>query len=140
MPKNFDKKDWGDITIRTALAHSVNAAARRGGGKWWAIDNVVAMANRAGMNYKIQPTPAIALGSYDITPLEAAGAYTVFANGGEYVKPSFVSLVRSQDGQSIYKNTIEKKQVLDPRVAYVMTNLMEEVLRTGTAAGVRAQV
>jgi penicillin-binding protein 1B len=55
------------------------------------------------------------------------------------VKPSFVSLVRSQDGASIYKNTIEKKQVLDPRVAYVMTNLMEEVLRTGTAAGVRAK-
>jgi penicillin-binding protein 1B len=137
-PKNFDKKDWGDITIRTALAHSVNVAAVEVG-QMVGFDNVVAMANRAGMNYKIQPTPAVALGSYDITPLEAAGAYTVFANGGEYVKPSFVSLVRSQDGASIYKNTIEKKQVLDPRVAYVMTNLMEEVLRTGTAAGVRAK-
>ena len=51
------------------------------------------------MNYKIQPTPAVALGAYEITPLEAAGAYTVFANGGDYVKPTFLRLVRSQRRQ-----------------------------------------
>ena len=90
------------------------------------------------MNYKIQPTPAVALGSYEITPLEAIGAYTVFANQGDYVKPNFISLVRSQDGKVVYRNQPEHKQVLDPRVAYLMTNLMEEVLRSGTAAGVRA--
>ena len=55
------------------------------------FDSVVEMANRAGMNYKIQPTPAVALGAYEITPLEAAGAYTIFANQGDYVKPNFVS-------------------------------------------------
>jgi penicillin-binding protein 1B len=102
-------------------------------------DNVVAMANRAGMNYKIQPTPAVALGAYEITPLEAAGAYTMFANSGTYVKPSFISLIRSQDGASIYKDKPETHQALDPRVAYLMTSMMEEVLRTGTAAGVRAR-
>src|SRR5208283_2678380 len=99
---------------------------------------VVEMANRAGMNYNIQPTPAVALGSYEITPLEAIGAYTVFANQGDYVKPNFISLVRSQDGKVVYRNQLEHKQVLDPRVAYLMTNLMEEVLRSGTAAAVRA--
>ncbi len=137
-PKNFDKKSWGDITIREALAHSVNVAAVEVA-QMVGYDNVVAMANRAGMNYKIQPTPAVALGSYDITPLEAAGAYTPFANGGEYVKPSFINLVRAQDGHTVYQNTLEKKKVLDPRVAYLMTNMMEEVLRSGTAAGVRAK-
>ncbi len=55
------------------------------------------------------------------------------------MKPSFISLVRSQDGKSIYKDKPETKQALDPRVAYLMTSLMEEVLRTGTAAGVRAR-
>ena len=55
------------------------------------FDAVVDMANRAGMNYKIQPTPAVALGAYEITPLEAAGAYTIFANDGDYLKPSFLS-------------------------------------------------
>jgi penicillin-binding protein 1B len=100
---------------------------------------VVEMANRAGMNYKIQPTPAVALGAYEITPIEAAGAYTIFSNHGAYVKPSFITMVRSQDGDVAYKNQIREKQVLDPRVAYLMTNLMEEVLRSGTAAGVRAR-
>ncbi len=66
-------------------------------------DKVVEMANRAGMNYKIQPTPAVALGAYEITPLEAVGAYTIFANQGEYVKPNFISLVRSQDGKVVYQ-------------------------------------
>jgi penicillin-binding protein 1B len=91
------------------------------------------------MNYKIQPTPAVALGAYEITPVEAAGAYTIFANQGDYVKPSFVKLVRGQDGRALFRNKPEEKQVLDPRVAYLMTNLMEEVLRSGTAAGVKAQ-
>jgi penicillin-binding protein 1B len=137
-PKNFDKKTWGDITIREALAHSVNVAAVQVA-EMVGYDNVVNMAHRAGMNDKILATPAVALGSYDVTPLEAAGAYTVFANGGEYVKPNFVSLVRSEDGKALYKNTPEQKQVLDPRVAYLMTSMMEEVLRSGTAAGVRGK-
>jgi len=103
------------------------------------FDAVVDMANRAGMNYKIQPTPAVALGAYEITPLEAAGAYTMFANRGAYVRPSFLTLVRDHDGKTLFKNQIEPKQVLDPRVAYLMTNLLEEVLRSGTGAGVRSR-
>lgn len=137
-PKNFDRRTWGDITVREALAHSVNVAAVQVG-EMAGFDNIVKLAHLAGMNEKIQATPAVALGSYDITPLEAAGAYTVFSNGGVYVKPNFISLVRAQDGQAIYKNAPDRKKVLDPRVAYVMTSLMEEVLRSGTAAGVRAK-
>jgi penicillin-binding protein 1B len=106
-------------------------------GQMVGFDAVVDMANRAGMNYKIQPTPAVALGAYEITPVEAAGAYTIFANGGDYVKPSFFSMVRAQDGKVLFKNKVEEKQVLDPRVAYLTTSLLEEVLRTGSAAGVR---
>jgi penicillin-binding protein 1B len=136
-PSNFEHKFYGDVTMRQALAHSLNVATVKLA-EMVGYDAVVEMANRAGMNYKIQPTPAVALGAYEITPLEAAGAYTVFANQGEYVKPDFIQLVRSQDGKVIYKNKIQQKQVLDPRVAYLMTNLLEEVLRSGTAAGVRA--
>jgi penicillin-binding protein 1B len=99
----------------------------------------VEMANRAGMNYKIHPTPAVALGSYEITPLEAAGAYTMFANGGDFLKPSFLTVVRDDKGKVVYKNKTNDKQALDQRVAYLMTSMMEEVLRTGTAAGVRAK-
>jgi penicillin-binding protein 1B len=137
-PKDMDQEYRGDVTLREALAHSLNnptvSLAEMVG-----YGNVVAMANRAGMNYKIQPTPAVALGSYEITPLEAAGAYTMFANQGVYVKPSFLTLVRDNAGKTLYRNQIERKQALDPRVAYLMTNLLEEVLRSGTGAGVRYQ-
>jgi penicillin-binding protein 1B len=137
-PKNFDGKFKGRITLRQALAESRNVptvkVALMAG-----LDSVVDLANKAGMNYKIQPTPAVALGSYEITPLEAAAAYTIFANGGNFIKPSMISLVRDKDGKTAFKNKIESKQVLDPRVAYLTTNLMEEVMRTGTAAGVRAR-
>ncbi len=137
-PSNFKHEFHGIVTLRDALAHSLNVATVKVA-EMVGYDAVVDMANRAGMNYKIQPTPAVALGAYEITPMEAAGAYTIFANHGDYVKPSLLSMVRTQDGKVIYKNRIEEKQVLDPRVAYLMTNLMEEVLRSGTAAGVRAR-
>ena len=136
-PANFKNEYHGTVTLREALAHSLNNATVKLA-EMVGYNKVVEMANRAGMNYKIQPTPAVALGSYEITPLEAVGAYTVFSNQGDYVKPDFISLVRSQDGKVVFRNQIEHKQVLDPRVAYLMTNLMEEVLRSGTAAGVRA--
>jgi penicillin-binding protein 1B len=138
QPSNFEKKFYGDVTLRDALAHSLNVATVKVA-EMVGYDNVVAMAKRAGMNDNILATPAVALGSYEITPLEAAGAYTMFANGGTYVKPSLISLVRSQNGKTIYKDKPETKKELDPRVAYLMTSLMEEVLRTGTAAGVRAR-
>jgi penicillin-binding protein 1B len=137
-PGNFEKKFYGTVTLREALAHSLNVATVKVG-QMVGFDAVVDMANRAGMNYKIQPTPAVALGAYEITPVEAVGAYTIFANAGDYLKPSFLSLVRAQDGKVVFKNKLEEKQVLDPRVAYLTTSLMEEVLRTGTAAGVTAR-
>jgi penicillin-binding protein 1B len=137
-PSNFEHKFYGDVSLRTALAKSLNVSTVKVA-EMVGYDRVVEMANRAGMNYKIQPTPAVALGAYEITPVEAAGAYTVFANGGEYVRPTFLRLVRSNDGKAVYKGKPEQKPAIDPRVAYLMTNLMEEVLRTGTAAGVRAR-
>ena len=137
-PSNFEKKFYGPVTLRDALARSLNVATVKVA-QMVGFDAVVNMANRAGMNYKIQPTPSVALGAYEITPLEAAGAYTMFANFGEFVKPSFLSLVRSQDGKIVYKNKLDQKQVLDPRVAFLTTSLMEEVLRSGTGAGVRAR-
>jgi penicillin-binding protein 1B len=137
-PSNFKHQFYGTVTLRQALAHSMNVATVKVG-EMVGFDTVVELAKKAGLNYNIQPTPAVALGSYEVTPMEMAGAYTIFANQGVYVKPNFVSMVRSQDGKAIYNNKKEERTVLDPRVAYLMTNLMEEVMRSGTAAGVRAR-
>jgi penicillin-binding protein 1B len=136
-PSDFERSYRGDVTVREALAHSLNIPTVKVA-ETVGYDRVVNMAMRAGMNDRIRATPAVALGSYDITPLEAVGAYTIFANQGTYIKPSFVSLVRSQDNKVPYKEKLEQKHVVDSRVTYLMTSLMEEVLRSGTAAGVRA--
>jgi penicillin-binding protein 1B len=80
----------------------------------------------------------VALGAYDITPFEAVGAYTMFSNGGRYVKPDFLELVRDQTGRELYRHKEQSKQVLDQRVAYIITNLLQDVLIHGTAAGARA--
>ncbi|MGA2132941.1 MAG: PBP1A family penicillin-binding protein [Bryobacteraceae bacterium] len=135
-PSNFKHEFHGTVTLRQALAKSMNVATVKVG-EMVGFDAVVNLAKEAGLNYNIQPTPAVALGSYDVTPMEMAGAYTMFANGGVWVKPNFVTQVRARNGQQIYENKPEKRTVLDPRVAYLMTNLMEEVMRSGTAAGVR---
>jgi penicillin-binding protein 1B len=137
-PSNFKHEFHGTVTFRQALAKSMNVAAVKVA-EMVGYDAVVAMAKKAGLNYDIQPTPAVALGAYEVTPLEMAGAYTMFANEGIYVKPSFIAAVRSQKGRTIFTNKAEERSVLDPRVAYLMTNLMEEVMRSGTAAGVRAR-
>ena len=137
-PSNFKHEFYGTVTLRQALAHSLNVATVKVG-EMVGFETVVDLANKAGLNYDIHATPAVALGAYDVTPMEMAGAYTIFANQGVYVKPNFVSMVRAQDGRDIYSSKKEERTVLDPRVAYLITNLMEEVMRSGTAAGVRAR-
>jgi penicillin-binding protein 1B len=136
-PSNFEHKFYGEVTLRRALAKSINVATVKVA-EMVGYDKVVQMANRAGLR-GIEPTPAVALGSYEVTPLDIAGAYTMFANQGVLVKPSFISMVRGENGESIYTNKIDKHQALDPRIAYLMTNLMEEVIRSGTAAGLRGR-
>jgi penicillin-binding protein 1B len=137
-PSNFKHEFHGTVTFRQALAKSMNVATVKVA-EMVGYDKVVEMARRAGLNDDIQPTPAVALGAYDVSPLEMAGAYTAFANQGTYVKPNFISLVRAQNGKAIYANKTETHPALDPRVAYLVTNLMEEVMRSGTAAGVRSR-
>lgn len=66
-----------------------------------------------------------------------SGAYTVFTNSGDRVKPTFIKTIRDQNGASIFQETEERKKALDPRVAYLVEQMMEEVLRSGTGADVR---
>jgi penicillin-binding protein 1B len=137
-PANFRNEFFGTLTLRNALAKSDNVAAVKVA-QMVGYPAVVSVARLAGLNGDIQPTPAVALGSYDVTPFEMAGAYTPFANGGMWVKPQVVSRVRNADGESIHGGQSETRQAMDPRVAYLMTNMLEEVMRSGTAAGVRTR-
>jgi penicillin-binding protein 1B len=137
QPGNYHNEFMGDVTLRDALAHSLNVAtvslASHVGYR-----NVVQMAQRSGLNSAIRATPSVALGAYETTPLEIAGAYTTFANQGVNVKPVTVSRVATSDGRTIYRSSRESHPALDPRVNYLLVSMLQEVLRTGTGAGVRS--
>lgn len=137
-PVDFHHSDWnGTVTVSEALAKSLNVptvevAEETGYGV------VADLAHKVGLE-DIQPTPAEALGAYDVTPLQIAAAYTMFANGGVMVKPRFVSKIVDSRGVGVWASQPESTKILDPRVNFLMISLMEEVLRSGTGAGVRAR-
>jgi penicillin-binding protein 1B len=138
QPANYRQEVFGTLTLRKALAKSDNVAAVKVA-QSVGYGAVVAMARRAGLNDDIKATPSVALGSYAVTPLEMAAAWTMFANGGLWVKPQMVTQVRDSDGDTIRTEQHESRQALDPRVAYLMVNMLQEVMRSGTAAGVRSR-
>jgi len=137
-PANFGHTFSGDVTVRQALAKSMNIPTVKLA-EMTGYRAVAKVAQSAGLGPNIRPTPSIALGAYEATPLDMAGAYTIYANQGMYVKPSLIRDVRTRTGEVIYSRHAEAHSVLDPRVAYLMVNLMEETLRTGTGAGVRSR-
>ena len=137
-PGNFEHEFYGPVTLRHALAKSLNVATIKVA-EMVGYQTVVNLAHRSGISEDVKATPAMAIGSYDATPIEMAGAYTVFANGGVHVQPSLISLVKEHGGRVLLDQKPQTKPVLDPRVAYLMVNMLEEVMRTGTAAGVRSR-
>ncbi len=137
QPRNYHAAYHGMVTARYALAHSLNnptvqLAEMVGYGR------VAALAHAAGLS-SVRATPAMALGSYDATPLEMAGAYTVFANSGTRISPSLVASVRDEHGEMVQDFRTDNSPVLDPRVAYVLTTMMQGVLDSGTGVTVRAR-
>lgn len=136
-PDNFEHQFHGQVTLREALAKSMNVATVRLA-EMTGYDEVVRLAKEAGMREEIQPTPAVALGAYGVTPLEIAGAYTIFANRGMRERPVLIDSVREKSGESVYNAGSAGRRVLDPRVAYLMVDMLGEVLRSGTGAGIHS--
>jgi penicillin-binding protein 1B len=134
-PRNYKGEFHGQVTAIYALAHSLNNATI-GLASEVGFDNVAALAREAGIK-NARGTPSVALGSYDATPLDMAGAYTVFANNGLHLDPWMLASVRTPSGDIITDYTPTSKQVLDPRVAYLTTNLMEGVMNFGYGYEVR---
>lgn len=134
-PHDFEDKYYGDVTARFALQKSLNNAtislAQMVG-----YGNVAALARDAGIT-SVRATPAMAIGSYDATPLEMAGAYTIFANNGIKIDPWMLASVRSANGDVMDDYTPISKPILDPRIAYLTTVLLENVIDHGTGEGVR---
>ncbi len=135
-PRNFQNEFYGTITARYALMRSDNNATIALG-SMVGFDRVAELGRDAGI-VNARGTPSVAIGSYDATPLQVAGAYTVFDNGGVHLDPWMLASVRTTTGDIIDDYSPTARTVLDPRVAFLTTSMMEDVLRgQGTGAGVR---
>ncbi|MES2353750.1 MAG: penicillin-binding protein 1A [Pseudomonadota bacterium] len=137
-PKNYDGKYDGPMRIRAALAKSKNMVSIRvlqGIGPAYAQDYVT----RFGFDPKLHPAYlSMALGAGSATPLQMAGAYSVFANGGYRIKPYYILKVLDGRGATVLEAKPETagqnaERVIDPRNAFIMTSLMRDVVRFGTA-------
>lgn len=136
-PNNFREQFNGTVTLRQALSKSMNIPTVKFA-ELAGYNEVAELARDAGLP-GVRATPALALGAYDVTPLDMAGAYTMFSNYGVATKPSFIREIRTEKGAELFEQKLERKSVLDPRIAYMVIDLMQEVLRSGTGAGARGR-
>jgi penicillin-binding protein 1A len=138
-PKNFEA--WGSnepVRLREALAASINLVAVRVA-RDVGPQAVIDYARKAGIvEAKLQPDLAIALGSYEVTPIELATGYSTFAGGGLYEQPTIITRIRGADGQDVkLPGKREGARAMSEAEAYVVTSLMTSVVDHGTATGAK---
>ena len=139
-PVNSDGKFLGPLTMREALVQSRNPVAVQLGMQV-TIDSIAALSRRMGLDATIAPYPSSAIGTASVRPLDMASAFGVIANGGSSVKPRFVARVEDRAGRTVWVPRIAAPQyALDTRVAFVLRDMMRDVVERGTATAVRRYV
>lgn len=136
-PDNYGEEFYGTVTVRDALIHSLNVATVKVA-ELIGYQRVVNLTRQMGLGTNIQPTPAVALGAYEMTPIDVAAAYTPFATNGFRAEPLFLRSVLAADGTVEETAGPRVRAVLDPRVAFLTTSIMEEVINRGTGVTVRS--
>jgi 1A family penicillin-binding protein len=139
-PDNSDGKFLGAITMREALIHSRNPVAvqlaMRVG-----LDSVAAIAQRGGIDSPIAQVPASALGASVVRPLDYVAAYTVWANLGSTVEPRLVTRIEDPSGKVVLQRGPSVPQsVIDPRIAFIVRDMMRDAAERGTGASARRAV
>lgn len=120
-----------EITMKTALAKSSNVVAVE-----VALDSGLSRVARQAEEFgfeNIQAYPSMALGTMEVTPLQLAAAYAVFANGGKQVEPTFISKIVSGKDNVIYQSIPGEKQIVSEKTAYMITDMLQAVVERGTA-------
>ncbi len=139
-PKNYDKKSRGLVLVRKALAQSLNIIAVRvyekvGGDRIWRFASKVTGLTRD----RFQVDPTLALGTSELTPLEMTGGVAAVANGGFAVEPFAIRHVTDRNGKKIYDPETERRgkgktRVMSEATSFILTDLMKEVITSGTAS------
>ncbi len=132
-PKNSDLTYMGKITLAEALRYSRNVAAVRLG-QLVGIDAVIKLAYKMGVTEKLAPHPSLALGSVEVSPLEMASVYTIFPNEGIGVDVVSIKRVVDAREEAVEEHTFaNKRDVIGPRTAHAMVEMMKSVVDEGTA-------
>ncbi len=134
-PGNYKGEFHGEVTAIYALAHSLNNATISLG-QMVGFENVAQLGRESGIK-SARGTPSVAIGTYDATPLDMAGAYTVFSNNGVHIDPWMLASVRNANGDVLADYAPSAHQVLDQRSAFLTTSLMEGVMNFGYGYEVR---
>lgn len=139
-PDNADNSFLGALTLREALVRSRNPVAVQLA-LAVGVDSVIALARRAGLGAPIAPYPSSALGASAVQPLDFVAAYATFDNGGVAVDPRFIQRIDDRTGRTVFTPQVAApRAAMDPRVAFITRDIMQDVVTRGTAASVRARV
>ncbi len=136
-PQNYDNRFHGRVTVREALAHSYNIPAVRAAMDA-GVPNVIKTAGNIGVESHLAPYPSVSLGAFEVTPLEIAYAYSVFANLGVKAEPVSILAVVAPDGKLLETRNVKMKRVAPASVCYVMNDILKDVFVYGTAARARS--
>lgn len=131
-PENYEQKFYGQITVRDALTHSRNAATVRLLEKV-GIRPVLETAESLGITSPLAPDLSLALGSSGVTLQELTGAYGTFLNQGIRLEPYLIESVLDANGNILETHLPEPREALPKETAYLVTNMMEDVIQRGTA-------
>ncbi len=131
-PENYEEKFYGPITLREALTYSRNLATVRLL-EQIGVRNVIEFAKRVGIQSPLTRDLSLALGSSGVTLTEMTSAYAVFANQGVRVDPTLIISVSDHNGRGLEHRELAPQQVVSKETAYVVTNMMEDVIQRGTA-------
>ncbi len=132
-PKDYDLQFRGSVTVREAFEKSLNVPAVRVA-QLAGVNTVRDELQRAGFTGELSQTPAIALGVDEVSMRELVSAYSTFANLGSRVEPHLIEKIETSGGSNIFTYEVQKTEVMDPAVAYVVNSLMRGVVMRGTAA------
>jgi penicillin-binding protein 1A len=130
-PENYDHTYYGPTRLREALTYSRNVVTVRLVDAM-GIDSLLSFARTVGVTGEMPRNLSIALGSFSITPLEMASIYNVFASNGMKSRPITIKYITDSKGRILETNEPGPEQVISPQTAFLITSMMEDVVRYGT--------
>jgi len=140
QPGNADGQFLGPMTLHEALVRSRNPVAVQLGMRV-GIDSIAALAQRLGISSPIALVPSSAIGASAVRPLELVTAYSAFANLGSVVQPRLITRIDDPTGKPVYSAAVAPQTpALDPRVAFMIRRMMQDVAERGTGAAARQAV